>query len=178
MNIRTMFATAAMALTGLIGGLSPCAAETGAALEQQTQRGASYVSGGVGVDEVQAMRAQSSNYNLKLMFAVAGTGEFLANVKVSVQDARGNTVIDAVSDGPLFYARLPEGRYRVVTENDGKTQSRAVTLRSGQRADLNFFWPSGEYASARPAKRKLRQRAPSATGVTTARFSMPRSRRV
>jgi len=105
------------------------------------------------VDEVQAMRAQSNNYNLKLMFAVAGTGEYLANIKVSVQDAAGSTVIDAVSDGPLFYARLPEGRYRVVTENDGKAQSRVVTLRSGQRVDLSFFWPSGDHASARRTAR-------------------------
>ena len=116
-------------------------------LEQQTQRGAAYLSGGVGVDEVQAMRSQANNYNLKLVFAVAGSGEYLADVKVSVADASGNNVIHAVSNGPLF----------------GKTQSRTVTLRAGQRADLNFFWPSARSplrarrAISRPAFRWGRQ---------------------
>ena len=56
---------------------------------------------------------------MRLMFALAGSGEYLADVTVKLVDAYGDTVLDAVSDGPLFYARVPPGRYRITVASAG-----------------------------------------------------------
>ena len=107
----------------------------------QTQGDVSYVSGGVGSDSVLAMRQIEGGYNLRLLFAVQGSGEYLANVRVKLVDRKGNTVLDAVSDGPYFFAKLRPGRYQVVVDNGGTVISRTVDV--GQHAvSQSFYWRS------------------------------------
>ncbi len=147
------------ALLGALGTASPAAAqgivrsqtETSInAVETQdrlalvgpmTQGGVSYISGGVGSDSVRAMRQVEGAYNLRLLFAVQGSGEYLANVRVKLLDHKGNTVLDAMSDGPYFYAKVPPGHYQVVADNGGTVISRAVDV--GQHAvSQSFYWRS------------------------------------
>ncbi|WP_232219938.1 carboxypeptidase-like regulatory domain-containing protein [Pseudogulbenkiania sp. MAI-1] len=105
----------------------------------QTQGQASFISGGIGADEVAAMKAVRQDYNLRLLFAAKGSGEYLADVAVVVRNARGDTVLDTVAKGPFFYARLPAGQYQVSASYQDKSQARKVRLgRSG--SELSFYW--------------------------------------
>ncbi|HXP74752.1 MAG TPA: carboxypeptidase-like regulatory domain-containing protein [Stellaceae bacterium] len=108
----------------------------------RTQGDVTYLSGGVGSDSVQAMREIERAYNLRLMFAVEGSGEYLADVRVKLVDARGRTVLDAVSDGPYFFARVPPGRYQVVAENEGNAITRSVDVSPGGAVSQSFYWRS------------------------------------
>ena len=121
------------------------------AIEYQTRQGVelprtqgevTYVSGGVGSDSVQAMREIERGYNLRLMFAVEGSGEYLADVRVKLVDAKGRTVLDAVSDGPYFFAKVPPGRYQVVAETEGDAKTRAVDISPGGAVSQSFYWRS------------------------------------
>ena len=85
-----------------------------------TENGITYVSGGIGEGQAQAMMGMRKDYNLQLTFAMKGTGEYLADVKVNIQDAKGKEILETVSSGPLFYAKLPQGRYKVTAEFNGK----------------------------------------------------------
>ena len=112
-----------------------------ALMEPRTQGDVSYVSGGVGGDSAQAMQQIKSGYNLRLLFAVQGSGDFLANVRVKLVDQKGNTVLDAVSDGPYFFAKVRPGRYQVVADNGGTVISRSVDV--GEHAvSESFYWRS------------------------------------
>jgi hypothetical protein len=102
--------------------------------------GVKYVSGGVGVDEVQALRSIQHEYNLRLLFLVQGSGEFLADVKVKIQDAKGKTILDAVSDGPRFLAKLAPGSYRIIAESEGKQIVKSVKIPTKSSASQSFFW--------------------------------------
>ena len=98
------------------------------ALQPQTQGTISFISGGRSSDERDALRQMQSRYNLRLQFAVQRSGEYLANVNVTVTDAKGATLLDAISDGPLFYAQLPAGRYHLTVTSDGKSETRNITV--------------------------------------------------
>jgi hypothetical protein len=109
--------------------------------EPRTQGDVSYVSGGVGSDSALAMRQIEGGYNLRLLFAVQGSGEYLADVRVKLVDHKGHTVLDAVSDGPYFFAKLRPGRYQVVADNGGTVISRSVDV--GEHAvSQSFYWRS------------------------------------
>lgn len=108
------------------------------ALEPQQQGNITFVSGGAGDEDRAVLRQVENQYNLRLLFA-ARNGDYLANIAVTLSDARGNAVLDTISDGPIFYARVPAGRYRLTVSNQGQSQSRDISIGNGAvRAD--FYW--------------------------------------
>lgn len=110
----------------------------------QTQGEVTFVSGGVGGDEQNAMQAMRADYNLHLLFSIQGTGEYVSDVKVSIADSSGNTLVEAVSDGPMFFAKLKPGRYTVAVDRDGQVSHKTAKINSAQRTSLSFTWPHQE----------------------------------
>jgi hypothetical protein len=109
-------------------------------IEQMIYQGIPYVSGGVGLEEREALAAKYGNYNLKLMFAAKG-GEYLADIKVEISDSRGKKVLVATADGPWFFTNLPQGKYTVTVTTMGKEQQNKVTIGKGQKqTTLRFYW--------------------------------------
>ncbi|RXZ36107.1 carboxypeptidase regulatory-like domain-containing protein [Oxalobacteraceae bacterium CAVE-383] len=113
---------------------------------------ASFISGGIGIDESEAMKAAAAKYSLELVFsarsdrnapgASAGaSAAYTADVKVRITDRSGKTVIDTVSQGPYLLANLPDGAYQVEASADGapaKTQK--TTIKKGTHQRLVFSW--------------------------------------
>jgi hypothetical protein len=110
--------------------------------EPQTYKGITYVEGGVGQDEVEAMRSVVKGYNLVMLFATEGTGQFLADVDVTVTDRKKNIVLEAKSVGPCLFAKMPNGTYTVQAVRPGKSFTRNVTITGAKRQELNLYWPN------------------------------------
>jgi hypothetical protein len=110
-------------------------------LKPQTQGEVTFVSGGVGGDERNAMQALRADYNLSLLFSVQGSGEYLSEVKVSITDKNGNTFLDTVSDGPMLLASLKPGHYTVTAEVDEQVAHKKATVVANKRTSLSFIWP-------------------------------------
>jgi hypothetical protein len=108
------------------------------ALQAQQQGNITFVSGGAGDEDRDALHQVENQYNLRLMFA-ARNGDFLANIGVTMSDARGNTVLDTIAEGPIFYAHVPPGRYRVTVSNQGQAQSRDISIGNGA-VRQDFYW--------------------------------------
>lgn len=108
-------------------------------IEVKNYGGIPYMSGGIGLGERQEMESMAHNYNLKLLFAVQ-QGKYLSNVDVVITGSAGNIVLEAVSEGPWFYAQLPAGTYTVSATTLGKMIRKSVHVRGGTRAQLNFVW--------------------------------------
>ena len=102
-----------------------------------------YVTGGVGKEEADAFRNAQRDYSLVLEFGnqAKPRAQFTASVNVLIRDARGNTVLDAVSDGPFLLARLPAGRYTIRATQNGKTLDRVATVAGGKSTHVAFLWP-------------------------------------
>ena len=101
--------------------------------------GLTYASGGVGEESRQQLGAHASEFNLKLVFAMA-SGTYLSTVRVAITDAKGKTLLEATSDGPWFLAKLPMGNYRVVASYAGKAIERSVAVDSTALRTVDFRW--------------------------------------
>ena len=103
----------------------------------------SYVNGGIGQEEVEALRAEARVYPLELTFSRRGDGEraeFLADVHLQILDAAGQVVVDRASQGPIFLAHLPDGQYIVSAEYQGRTQTRRVAVSGARHEAMSFHW--------------------------------------
>lgn len=111
-------------------------------IQPVTQNAITYVSGGTGQDEQQAMAGMRKDYDLHATFAIKKTGEYLANVGVTIQNAKGEKIFDAGSLGPLFFAKVPPGQYKFTANSGGKAQVQSIVLKKNGVKDLYFYWDS------------------------------------
>jgi hypothetical protein len=110
--------------------------------EQQVGK-VTYLTGGVGRSEVAVMRANAKDYLLELIFSQKIQGqrdEFIADVKVQIQDEQENVVLDIVSEGPFLLANLPEGNYLVIVEFNGEVKQKKVTIAIDKHQKIEFSW--------------------------------------
>jgi hypothetical protein len=131
---RTL-ANAALALA-FAACLAPAASF---AAQPKEQNGVSYINGGVGTDEQNAMRALRADYNLQLTFATKQTGAYRSDVQLDILDAKGASVLSVANTGPMFFAKLPPGTYRLSAAAEGKTFKRTVRLGSGAK-EMTLHW--------------------------------------
>lgn len=101
----------------------------------------SYTSGGVSDEGRSAFAAIAGDFNLKLVFA-SKSGDYLSDIDVVVSTGRGQPVLEARSEGPWFFARLPNGKYMVTATSNGRSLHRTVTVESRNLRTLDFRWDS------------------------------------
>ena len=106
----------------------------------QTQGDVRFVSGGIGLGERLDLAAMHAEFNVFMTFAVKRAGNFIADVAVRVENADGQVLLDAVSQGPWFYARLAPGRYRLHARYAGVAQAREFRVRAGRHTELTLYW--------------------------------------
>lgn len=123
--------------------LAPVASANAAVTEGRTADGHRYIAGGIGTEEVDALRQQAPAYSLQLITA-ARTGAYLANTHVRIVNAGDSLVLDTTIDAPWLLVDLPAGRYTVrATHAAGGTVERRLTIAPGkpQRVVLQFDAP-------------------------------------
>jgi hypothetical protein len=119
-------------------GTSPDALD---APQPVTKDGVTFVSGGIGDGGRAAMDKIAHDYNLRLMFAQQKTGEYLADIGVTITNAAGKTILATTADGPFFYARVPPGRYKVTATSAGASLTRDIAVSAKGAARQSFYWP-------------------------------------
>jgi hypothetical protein len=133
--MQKALANAALVLT-LAVSMAPA---TTLAAQPKEQNGVTYISGGVGTDEQNAMRALRADYNLQLTFATKQTGAYRSDVQLDILDAKGAGVLSVANTGPMFFAKLPPGTYRISAAAEGKTFKRTVKLGNGAK-EMVLHW--------------------------------------
>ncbi len=115
-------ATALVAAGALAQSLAP---------REHTRGAVSYLSGGIGSDEAQAMRDAAADYPLTLELAAAGGGprdEYISDARVRIRDSQGSEVLETRTDGPFLLVRLPAGTYDVDVEWSGARKHKTVDV--------------------------------------------------
>ena len=110
-----------------------------AAPTPKQQNGITYINGGVGQEEQTAMQALRADYNLQLTFATKQSGAYRSDVQLDIMDTKGNTLVSAANTGPMFFARLPAGTYRVSAAAEGKTFKRTVKIGNAPK-EMVLHW--------------------------------------
>jgi len=130
-----------MALGFLLCGLGSLGytANVPTSIEVKTYQGIPYISGGVGEEERDMLRQVEGDYNVKLLFAVK-EGNYLSDVNVTIEDSQGKKILAAVSLGPLFYTKLPPGKYKVMAQVRGQTHQQVAEVNQHKQTQLQFYW--------------------------------------
>lgn len=116
------------------------------------QRVPGTLSGGVGLEERAQMMERYGEYNLHLGFAEQ-SGEYLAGVQVSARDANGAVVFAGETEGPLLFANVPPGAYRVTASYGGVARTRVIRVSDAPGPIEYFRWPERGDLSASASRR-------------------------
>ena len=110
--------------------------------EGTTADGRRSVAGGIGTEEVEALRQQAPAFSLQLVTA-ARTGAYLADTQVRIIGPGNNVILDTTLRGPWLLIDLPSGRYTVRATHSGNTVERRLAIEGGkpQRVVLHFDAP-------------------------------------
>jgi hypothetical protein len=98
-----------------------------------------YVSGGVGADAREELLAKEKEYNLKIV-AAEKSGDYLAGVKVVIESARKEQVLDTTMEGPILLAKLAPGTYTIKAISDGQTLTRTVAVPAHGLGQVDLRW--------------------------------------
>lgn len=88
---------------------------------------AEIASGGIGDAGMDNIKAAQKNFSLKLIFSNP-SGQYLADVNVSIADKQGDTVLDTHSVGPVLLVKLEPGTYSVTSSTGASTESKTIKL--------------------------------------------------
>jgi hypothetical protein len=165
--MRTHTLIAALAVAGVVTAASASAQmiqSPSVTIETHRAGAIEYITGGVGEQERAAMRSIGNDYNLKVVTA-APSGNLLNVVDLTVADTSGTPILNAQTEGPLFYAKLPEGQYNVIAKVDGRTFQAPVRVGSGAAPELTLNIPvtaTGATIATAPVRTAPAARAPAA----------------
>jgi hypothetical protein len=109
-------------------------------LTVKQNNGVPFVTGGVGDEEQDALRAMDAKFNLRIHLATTD-GKSLGAGSVRIEDQQGRTVVDAPTNGPIFLAKLPAGPNRVHAVAGGRSASRSATVPSVGQEEVTLTWP-------------------------------------
>ncbi|WEY42899.1 MULTISPECIES: hypothetical protein [Paraburkholderia] len=102
------------------------------------RNGVTYITGGIGEDEVRAFREVAPKYNLRVTLA-SKAGHYLSDINVSI--ASGKRVVLAVhTEGPFLFARVPPGSYRITARDRHVTITKQVVVPRQGGIDVHFYW--------------------------------------
>jgi hypothetical protein len=103
----------------------------------------SYLTGGIGSSEAESMREAAKDYALEIVFVqkLKEVEEFIADVKVQIQDRQKNTVLDVTTEGPFLLVNLPNGKYVITAEFNGDTKQKKVNIDAKKHQKVVFWWP-------------------------------------
>ncbi len=119
--------------------------------EVQTYNGIPYMSGGFGLEERTELRAMSKSDNLELSFALKNK-DYLSGADVLVKNDQGKDILKAVSDGPLFFTKLPAGKYTIEATAEGRTKEQVAQVPAKGQTRIYFAWRE---SNQRPATQSL-----------------------
>jgi len=105
-------------------------------LARQTIGPVSYVCGGVGEDEQQALKSESKDFDMGLLFTEGARGEYLSDVAITLS-RNGVEVASFRSSGPRCLIKAPRATYQVVATYNGVDKH--TTLRVGER-NVHLNW--------------------------------------
>jgi len=128
----------AVALLPLIAALAvpPASALT----RSQSAQGWAFLEGGVGRAEIESMDAEKGKYSLWIITAARVSGAYLADVELSIADAKGVKVFERRLQGPWLFIDLPLGSYEVRARVGKETVARGTMIHPGDHHQMVLYF--------------------------------------
>ena len=113
-------------------------------LNTQYSQGISYISGGVGEEESQAILAEAKQWPvlLELSQLENGRGVWIFGAKIKITNAQNQVIFDAQADGPYMLINLPAGNYLLEGIYQEVLQKRSIAVKTALSQKISLFWKS------------------------------------
>ena len=110
--------------------------------DTQYSHGISYISGGVGEEESQAILAEAKQWPLLLELSQLenGRGVWIFGAKIKILNTNNQLAFDAQADGPYILINLPVGQYQIEATYQGVMQRKAINIQASAPQKLAIFW--------------------------------------
>ncbi len=99
----------------------------------------SFVSGGIGEDESNAIKAQASNFDLRVT-ETQRDGAYTSGAIVILTDNKTREQFTIGNTGPLLYVNLPNGAYTLKAVNGSEEITRQIKVNAHKPVNLNLVW--------------------------------------
>jgi len=110
-----------------------------AATIKHSSKGFAYTTGGIGDEDIAALKRNQKQFNLHLVFSI-GDGEAATNVDVRIFDKNKQLIYRLLGALPRLNIRLPADRYGIVATLNGKNQSHHFTLEEEKAKRVILHW--------------------------------------
>jgi hypothetical protein len=132
-NARLILSAACLTFSSMVFAQIP---------DTQYSQGISYISGGVGEGESQAILTESKQWPLLLELSQLenGRGVWIFGAKIKVLNTKNQVIFDAQADGPYMLINLTAGQYQIEASYQGSIQKKSVLIQASGPQKLAIFW--------------------------------------
>jgi hypothetical protein len=102
-----------------------------------------YITGGIGQAETQAIKAAARNYDLQISNAEKD-GAYTAGADFVIRSKDGHEVLQARNTGPLVYAQLPPGDYVIHANYNGVQRVADAKIDGRGATGVHLIWPQSD----------------------------------
>jgi hypothetical protein len=110
--------------------------------DTQYSQGISYITGGVGEGESQAILSEAKQWPLLLEMSQIenGRGVWIFGAMINILNDKSQTIFNAQADGPYMLVNLEAGAYTIQASFNGVQQTRSVAIKANSPQKINLFW--------------------------------------
>lgn len=132
-NARLILSAACLTFSSMVFAQIP---------DTQYSQGISYISGGVGEGESEAILTESKQWPLLLELSQLenGRGVWIFGAKIKVLNTKNQVIFDAQADGPYMLINLTAGQYQIEASYQGSIQKKSVLIQGSGPQKLAIFW--------------------------------------
>ncbi len=111
-----------------------------------TEGNVSYVSGGICIDGVDQMKRMAKDFPLEVVLVQKSAEyekeNYIADVRITIKDAKDNVVLEVVTEGPFLLVDLPSGSYQMTADFRHNIKSRNIKIDKNKHQRIVFLWPA------------------------------------
>ena len=110
--------------------------------ETQYSQGISYITGGVGEGETNAILAEAKQWPVLLEMSQIenGRGVWIFGVTIKITNNAKQVIFDAQADGPYMLINLVPGDYSIEASYQGVIQKRSISIKPDSVQKISLFW--------------------------------------
>lgn len=99
-----------------------------------------YLSGGVTDEDAAAIKKRGPDFGLQLFLSADHKPVAPGEVNIKILNISGDTIINSVADGPLFFVKVDGGRYTLILDRGGDVKEKTFDLIGRRFGQFSFDW--------------------------------------
>lgn len=99
-----------------------------------------YLTGGVNDEDAAAIKKRGPDYGLQLFLSADHQPVAPGEVKIKILNIAGDTIINSVAEGPLFFVKVDGGRYTLILDRGGDVKEKTFDLIGRRFGQFSFDW--------------------------------------